>query len=33
MANYRDYGFKGRLHKPFTNDQLLQALQDITAKR
>jgi PAS domain S-box-containing protein len=32
MANYRDYGFKGRLHKPFTNDQLLQALQDITAK-
>ena len=33
MANYRDYGFKGRLHKPFTNDQLLQALQDITAAR
>jgi PAS domain S-box-containing protein len=33
MANYRDYGFKGRLHKPFTNDQLLQALQDITASR
>jgi two-component system, cell cycle sensor histidine kinase and response regulator CckA len=33
MANYRDYGFKGRLHKPFTNEQLLQALREIMTQR
>ena len=29
MANFQEYGFAGRLHKPFTNDQLQQVIQTV----
>ena len=32
MANFLEYGFSGRLHKPFTNDQLLQVIQTVLEK-
>lgn len=32
MANYLEYGFAGRLHKPFTNDQLLRVIQAVLDK-
>ncbi len=32
MANFLEYGFAARLHKPFTNDQLLQAIQTVLEK-
>ena len=32
MANFQEYGFAGRLHKPFTNDQLQQVIQTVLGR-